>query len=675
MSSLGLFHIPDDVQDEESFFKNKPIDIFRFNKKSKKLIQLLFKCIQTSSSNSIYHEEEEKKTTIKTLYNYMEFINNYNEQDNNDLNQEEEGKEEIEFLKNISECKWVEELKNFVPKDNEGYEEYIDEKNLTKGLKNIAIDFISRTKKIQDRVNYKIIQKICYADEKMGIKRDKFKETIKKCLEPHYELSTPPQPASVLLRSQTVNIDIIKKEKNSNNVFELSLDCHQYIVDTCPILFVSNDKAIKSEISSLIEKDRHCNLKDLWFFDFNGDDIVTRDDLIEGFINYGHHFISTDNSCQNLINSYIQKKIIHAINLIYDEELTKNKSTSDATTNLSSSNNNVVYNFLDDYKVNSAIFYYDIIGNEHICIVLEIPRLVCETYICRIDCKSVILDVDINTLSLNSRKINVNYHATSMVFENISIKNQLQREISDDPLVIAELEQVILSELYTSSEFYNPFRPNICNQSIYLLKFGDMLLHFNEQNYGTSFEPFFSHIDDSLVECCPSALESLRCSFIHLGIALEIHPFILQFKMRSLAKEINNDSNNTMKAYFEAPLSDLLTPHRMVDMNILPLIWLNEEFKGARIMVLSFKTGYDDDLYSFNSNAIYTPKEYSGKDIILKLQNSHFSLLEPDSNLSFWSEHPIDDIVSVITSFEIDFPEEKIHCDEYLCPQDPSLFL
>lgn len=575
-SSYGLFQILDEI-DEQYFFKTRPIEIFQFNSKSKELINALFKCILASSS--VYHDDEEKKLILEDINNkYKKYF--HNEQDF-DSNQKEEELTDLKiYLNTISECKWLEELKLFFPCNE--YEEFIDETILTKGLKNIAIDFISRTNNIHERANSKILQKLCFANERLCVERNDEKinkNKINKELHPQYELETPPHPAPVFIKSETVDVDNINNENSVKVLFDLSTACYQYIRNE----FLTNDKVINTEIYPKYDK----KLNDLWYFDFDNDNEVTRDDLIKGFINYGHHFISIDKSCHNMVNSYIQKKIIDAIRLIYYEEKIKNPSNDLITENNPSS----------------------------LCL-----------------------------------------------------------SICDDPTIIAELEKAVLNLLDKENEHYNLPEP-IHMDDKYTIYLGNKELLFHQENYGQSFKPFLSHIDSDIVESCQSTLESLRCSFIHLGIALNIHPFKLQLLMRSKAIEIINDINNELKLFFEDPLNDLLTPSSLVDLAILQLIWLNEDFKGARIMVLSFECN-NDGMSRFKSNAVYEPLEHSGLDIILKLQDVHFTLLIPDredtENYFIWGEKPIDDIIQEIESFNINYPDEIVNCNIFACPFSPN---
>ena len=66
----------------------------------------------------------------------------------------------------------------------------------------------------------------------------------------------------------------------------------------------------------------------------------------------------------------------------------------------------------------------------------------------------------------------------------------------------------------------------------YHLKFGtNRQFWFQQVDYGVKFEPFLGldYVKDpEVVTSCPSALENFRCMFLHLGVGIEVHPFVLQ---------------------------------------------------------------------------------------------------------------------------------------------------
>lgn len=70
----------------------------------------------------------------------------------------------------------------------------------------------------------------------------------------------------------------------------------------------------------------------------------------------------------------------------------------------------------------------------------------------------------------------------------------------------------------------------------YHLKFGPTRqFWFQQVDYGVKFEPFLGLdyvADPEVVTSCPSALENFRCMFLHLGVGIEVHPFVLQVPFR-----------------------------------------------------------------------------------------------------------------------------------------------
>ena len=90
-----------------------------------------------------------------------------------------------------------------------------------------------------------------------------------------------------------------------------------------------------------------------------------------------------------------------------------------------------------------------------------------------------------------------------------------------------------------------------------------------------------------------------RCFFIHLGIAINIHPFIIQSVFRYTAKNIlhlldnddnNNIENNGIKSSSSSLVKELLPTAlqrgSFVDANILSFLWF-KEFSDKRICIIS----------------------------------------------------------------------------------------
>jgi hypothetical protein len=83
-----------------------------------------------------------------------------------------------------------------------------------------------------------------------------------------------------------------------------------------------------------------------------------------------------------------------------------------------------------------------------------------------------------------------------------------------------------------------------------------------------------------------SAVESNRCFFLHLGIALNIHPFALQVACRHLAKQLLGETQADDYSLRADILPSVLGYAHFVDANALIWLWLRE-FGPYRICMLS----------------------------------------------------------------------------------------
>ena len=113
---------------------------------------------------------------------------------------------------------------------------------------------------------------------------------------------------------------------------------------------------------------------------------------------------------------------------------------------------------------------------------------------------------------------------------------------------------------------------------------------FVRLDWGIHFEPFFE--DDSFNELrtTPEAIETFRCFWIHLAIALKMHPFQLQAAFRQRARHILDDSQHVSEHFFLEYLQGILettwgnTFNNFVDANILQVLW-PKEFHNRQIII------------------------------------------------------------------------------------------
>lgn len=141
---------------------------------------------------------------------------------------------------------------------------------------------------------------------------------------------------------------------------------------------------------------------------------------------------------------------------------------------------------------------------------------------------------------------------------------------------------------------------------------------FEKQDFGIHFEPFLGleYVSDpALVIACPSAMESFRCMFIHLGVGVKVHPFALQVKFRAAAERLlsSNEGEGEAKSLFTEHLLSVIMSDSYCEMDVLNTVWPSE-LDGYRIMLVTFQEvdAGSKGFYGFKSIVTYTPE--SGTD-------------------------------------------------------------
>lgn len=139
---------------------------------------------------------------------------------------------------------------------------------------------------------------------------------------------------------------------------------------------------------------------------------------------------------------------------------------------------------------------------------------------------------------------------------------------------------------------------------------------FEKQDFGIHFEPFLGleYVSDpALVIACPSAMESFRCMFIHLGVGVKVHPFALQVKFRAAAERLLSSNEGEAKSLFTEHLLSVIMSDSYCEMDVLNTVWPSE-LDGYRIMLVTFQEvdAGSKGFYGFKSIVTYTPE--SGVD-------------------------------------------------------------
>ncbi len=83
--------------------------------------------------------------------------------------------------------------------------------------------------------------------------------------------------------------------------------------------------------------------------------------------------------------------------------------------------------------------------------------------------------------------------------------------------------------------FYVP-PPYVCNAEIVV---GVHRYFFHEFDFHVTFNNFLKELSPEL-QMARSAIEVNRCFFLHLGVAVRIHPFLLQIAFRNIAANLLN---------------------------------------------------------------------------------------------------------------------------------------
>lgn len=135
---------------------------------------------------------------------------------------------------------------------------------------------------------------------------------------------------------------------------------------------------------------------------------------------------------------------------------------------------------------------------------------------------------------------------------------------------------------------------------------------FEKQDFGIHYEPFLGleYVSDpALVIACPSAMESFRCMFIHLGVGVKVHPFALQVKFRAAAERLLSSNEGEAKSLFTEHLLSVIMSDSYCEMDVLNTVWPSE-LDGYRIMLVTFQEmdAGSKGFYGFKSIVTYTPE-------------------------------------------------------------------
>jgi len=154
------------------------------------------------------------------------------------------------------------------------------------------------------------------------------------------------------------------------------------------------------------------------------------------------------------------------------------------------------------------------------------------------------------------------------------------------------------------------------------INIGSKCYQFIKDDFHVTFSAFLKTIPEEL-QMARSALETNRCFFLHLAVAMNIHPFALQTAFRYLAtKKLLQLSKEDMKVDVLNTINEFAG---FVDANCLCFLWL-QEFNSSRICIIS----------GSNNKPIFSCFSLKNKrdirDVIIYCDGSHFTLLKPNYN-------------------------------------------
>ena len=146
-------------------------------------------------------------------------------------------------------------------------------------------------------------------------------------------------------------------------------------------------------------------------------------------------------------------------------------------------------------------------------------------------------------------------------------------------------------------------------------------ISFPRHDYHVNYTAVLRGVPPQL-QMAKSAIETNRCFFLHLGIAISIHPFLLQCAFRHFAQRLLNDKTDKDAVVWEDILPSVLGYAYFVDLNALIWLWM-EEFRPYRICVLS-GSQHQPLLSTFRTKGVDVN---TLQDVLIHCDGKHFTLL------------------------------------------------
>ena len=112
---------------------------------------------------------------------------------------------------------------------------------------------------------------------------------------------------------------------------------------------------------------------------------------------------------------------------------------------------------------------------------------------------------------------------------------------------------------------------------------GPILQHFEQHDFHVSFQIFLRNIPPYL-QMNNYVVETNRCFFLHLGVAVGIHPFALQESFRIRTKQLL--ARDSTESHVKEIIGTVTQYAGLVDANSLVFLW-PREFRNYRICLIS----------------------------------------------------------------------------------------
>jgi hypothetical protein len=158
---------------------------------------------------------------------------------------------------------------------------------------------------------------------------------------------------------------------------------------------------------------------------------------------------------------------------------------------------------------------------------------------------------------------------------------------------------------------------------------------FVRLDWGIHFGTFFEDDCFNDLRTTLEAMENFRCFWIHIAMALTMHPFQLQEAFRQRARHMLDDSQHVSEHFFLECLQGILkttwgeTFNNFVDASILQVLW-PKEFHNRQIIIC--KLDKDSLGRPVTSWYIFDPTpDDCNEEIVLRLYDGHYTLMIRDS--------------------------------------------